>query len=109
MPHSPSTVLLPRDVLVGVVRLIPFQMCGSSTVPPKLSLRPWPERSYNRERDCSGGGEKTPRPMPKDRKYQSAVEILTRPATDLTLRGAANQIAMAEIKLSPIDNENAGR
>jgi hypothetical protein len=47
--------------------------------------------------------------MPKDRKYQSAVEILTRPATDLTLRGAANQIAMAEITLSPIDNENAGR
>jgi len=47
--------------------------------------------------------------MPKARQYQSATEILTRPATDLTLRGAANQIAMAEIKLSPIDNENAGR
>jgi hypothetical protein len=47
--------------------------------------------------------------MPEDRQYQSAAAFLTRPETDLTLRGAANQIAMAEIKLSPIDNENAGR
>jgi hypothetical protein len=58
----------------------------------------------NRERDVPEA-----EPMPKARQYQSAAEILTRPATDLTLRGAANQIAMVEIKLSPIDNENAGR
>jgi hypothetical protein len=47
--------------------------------------------------------------VPKNRRYQSAAETLMRPATDRTLRGAANQIAMAEITLSPIDKENAGR
>ena len=45
----------------------------------------------------------------QNRQDQSAAEILMRPATDLTLRGAASQIAMEEIKLSPIDKENAGR
>jgi hypothetical protein len=38
---------------------------------------------------------------------QSAAALLTRPATALTLRGAARQTAAAETMLSPIDSENA--
>src|SRR6516225_4957798 len=43
-----------------------------------------------------------------DRAHQAVAGTLTRPATDLTLRGEASQITMAETRLSTIDNENAG-
>src|SRR5262249_16688371 len=44
-----------------------------------------------------------------DRAHGAVAVTLTRPATDLTLRGAASQMTMAETRLSTIDNKNAGR
>src|SRR6516225_1421726 len=44
-----------------------------------------------------------------DRAHEAVAGTLTRPPTDLTLRGAASQITMAETRLSTIDNQNAGR
>ena len=50
----------------------------------------------------------TPGARPPGKIDQSATALFIRPATTRTLRGAASQIAVAEMRLRTIDTQNAG-